>query len=94
MCIETVKQSKQGMLCTDRQIHKQKYKHEMSNTKTNINDSTGNWVKIPVQKQSVEALSTHRFKPTHVMLHSSLCAKRKHTLCIKAKKVLIAKVKS
>lgn len=95
MCIETVKQSRQGILCMDKQIHKQKYKHVTSNTWTNINDSPRNWVKIPDQKLSVESLNTDRFKPTtHVVLHSSLCAKRKHILCIKSKKLLLAKVKS
>lgn len=94
MCIETVKQPKQGILCMDKQIQHQKYKHVTSNTWTNINDSTRNWVKIPDQKLLVEALNTDRFKPTHEMLHSSLCAKRKHTLCIKAKKLLLAKVNS
>lgn len=94
MGIETVKQSKQGILCTDKKIHKQKCKHVTSNTWKSINDSIGNWVEIPDQKLSVKALNTDRFKFTHVMLHSTPCAKGKHTLCIKAKKLLLPKVKS
>lgn len=58
MCTETVKQSKQLILPMDKQIHKQKSKHVISDTQTNINDSTGNLIEIPDQKLSMEILNS------------------------------------
>lgn len=40
----------------DKQIHKQKIKHIISNTQATINDSTGNWVATPDQNLSMEVL--------------------------------------
>lgn len=92
MYIETVKQSRQGILCMDKQIHKQKYKHVTSNTWTNINDSTRNWVKIPDQKLSVESLNTDRFKPTRGVAFKSMCKEEAH-LVYKVQEVIGSKGK-
>lgn len=58
MCTETVKQSKKVISPVDKQIHKQNSKHVISDTQTNINDSTGNWIEIPDQKLSMEILNS------------------------------------
>lgn len=92
MYIETVKQTKKGILCMDKQIHKQKYKHVTSNTWTNINDSTRNWVKIPDQKLLVEAFNTDRFKPTRDVAFESMCKEEAH-LVYKGQEVIVSKGK-